>query len=109
MRLSNGSSCARASARPRRTVTSLSVTCSCARPHRRTEFDFDNNGIVDPNEFVNGLKRMALKAPLDATCFASVPSSHRECLLWLNASTNNTILQVCKEIYSSLGVCLTSD
>ena len=52
---------------------------------------------------------MALKAPLDATCFASVPSSHRECLLWLNASTNNTILQVCKEIYSSLGVCLTSD
>ena len=107
MRLSNGSCCARAPARPRR--TRLCLSRAPARPHRRTEFDFDNNGIVDPNEFVNGLKRMALKAPLDATFFASVPSSHRECLLWLNASTNNTILQVCKEIYSSLGVCLTSD
>ena len=80
-------------ARPGPTALHTSVTCSfaTARLHRRTEFDFDNNGIVDPNEFVNGLKRMALKAPLDATCFASVPSSHRECLLWLNASTNNTI------------------
>ena len=72
------------------------------RPHRRTEFDFDHNGIVDPNEFVNGLKRTALKAPLDATCFASVPTSHRECLLWLNASTNNTILNICNDIYSNL-------
>ena len=46
-------------ARPGPTALHTSVTCSfaTARLHRRTEFDFDNNGIVDPNEFVNGLKR----------------------------------------------------
>ena len=68
----------------------------------RSEFDFDGNGIVEAHEFINGLKRMALKLPLDASCFAQVPSSHRECLLRLNQSTNNVIQNLCRELHQKL-------
>jgi len=68
----------------------------------RDEFDFDRNGVVDADEFVNGVKRQALKSPLDPGCFPSIPTSHKDCLLWLNASVNNTIQQLCKALYETM-------
>ena len=68
----------------------------------RSEFDFDGNSVVEAHEFINGLKRMALKLPLDAQCFAQVPSSHRECLLRLNQSTNNVIQNLCRDLHARL-------
>ena len=44
----------------------------------RSEFDFDGNSVVEAHEFINGLKRMALKLPLDAQCFAQVQSAIAE-------------------------------
>jgi hypothetical protein len=70
--------------------------------HLRAEFDFDGSGKVDVEEFINGLKRLALQVPLDSTCFPSVPKSHRECLLWLNLSLNNAIMNLCKMLHESL-------
>ena len=67
----------------------------------RSEFDFDGNSVVEAHEFINGLKRMALKLPLDAQCFAQVPSSHRECLLRLNQSTNNVIQNLCRDLHAA--------
>lgn len=60
------------------------------------------NNVVDADEFVNGVKRHALKSPLDPHCFPSIPTSHKDCLLWLNASANNTIQQVCKGLFETL-------
>ena len=68
----------------------------------RSEFDFDGNGMVDPTEFINGLKRTALNAPIDPACFAGVPANNRQCLAWLTASTNNSLQQAVKGMYETL-------
>ena len=68
----------------------------------RSEFDFDHNGMVDPTEFINGLKRTALNAPIDPACFAGVPANNRQCLAWLTASTNNSLQQAVKAMYETL-------
>ena len=46
---------------------------------------------VEPGEFIEGLKRMALDGPLDEECFPSLPTSHHECVQRLNQSANRKI------------------
>jgi WD40 repeat protein len=67
----------------------------------RASFDFTGDNVVDVREFVEGLKIMALKSPLDPGCFAGVPSDHHECVKLLNRSANRQIQNLCKDLFEA--------
>jgi len=68
----------------------------------RTKFDFTDDHVVSPPEFIEGLKSMALEQPLDPACFGKMPSNHHECVLWLNQSANRKIQDLCKELFDEM-------
>ena len=70
----------------------------------RGEFDFDNNACITPTEFVHGMKRAALRFPIDAQIAARgrPDSSHLEYLTLLTESVNHTIKNLCKLLFEYL-------
>jgi hypothetical protein len=68
----------------------------------RSKFDLDGSGGVEPQEFMTGLKNMALVLPIEAQCFVPPPTTHVEMMKCVNESTNRQIQNLCKELFETM-------
>ena len=65
-----------------------------------SEFDFTSDRKISPTEFVHGMKRQALRLPLDPACARGGPdASHLTLLTLLTESVNRTIKNLCKDLF----------
>jgi hypothetical protein len=88
----------------------------------RMEMDFNGDGCVSAEEFINGMKRTAMKLAPGAECFTAVdqpialadgtaaqailkPASHHDMLMLLNESINNAVKNLCKELFDFFNSC----
>ena len=88
----------------------------------RQEMDFNGDGCVSAEEFINGMKRTAMKLAPGAECFTAVdqpialadgtaaqailkPASHHDMLMLLNESINNAVKNLCKELFDFFNSC----
>ena len=88
----------------------------------RQEMDFNGDGCVSAEEFINGMKRTAMKLAPGTECFTAVdqpialadgtaaqailkPASHHDMLMLLNESINNAVKNLCKEIFDFFSSC----
>jgi len=68
----------------------------------RSKFDLDGSGGVEPQEFMTGLKNIALVLPIEAQCFVPPPTTHVEMMKCVNESTNRQIQNLCKELFETM-------
>ena len=68
----------------------------------RSKFDLDGSGGVEPQEFMTGLKNMALVLPIEVECFIPQPTTHVEMMKCVNESTNRQIQNLCKELFETI-------
>ena len=62
----------------------------------------DGSGGVEPQEFMTGLKNMALVLPIEVECFIPQPTTHVEMMKCVNESTNRQIQNLCKELFETI-------
>jgi len=69
-----------------------------------SEFDFSSDNRIAPTEFVHGMKRAALRFPIDASSARSPQpnASHLDYLTIITVSLNATIKNLCKMLFDYL-------
>jgi len=93
-------------------ATHGTISRSAAREkffHLRAEMDYNDDGEINPEEFVRGLLKSVLKDPLSS--MGATPSPSESIVTWilkLEAAANHGVKELCKRIHHWLISCTES-
>jgi len=69
----------------------------------RSLFSFDQGRTVQKEEFIFGIKRLALQGPIEEDLFPELgPLSHVATMRVLNESSNRAVIKLCKQLYDEI-------